>query len=54
MAIKFEFYPVPNKNGAMQKQYYPKVVNTRTVDTEELAKEIQDASRRSAIIWRNT
>ena len=44
MAIKFEFYPVPNKNGAMQKQYYPKVVNTRTVDTEELAKKIQDAS----------
>lgn len=44
MAIEFEFYQSPNTNGKKKKTYYPKVVNWRTVTTQELAEEINDAS----------
>lgn len=40
MAIEFEFYQSPHTFGEKTKKYYPKVVNYRTVTTQELAEEI--------------
>ena len=44
MAIEFEFYQSPHTFGEKTKKYYPKVVNYRTVTTQELAEEIHSGS----------
>lgn len=44
MAVQFEFAPVPAPAGKLEKlQYYPRVVNRKTVSTEDFAQEIESA-----------
>ena len=44
MAIEFEFYQSPDSLDKKTKKYYPKVVNYRTINTQELAEEIHSGS----------
>lgn len=40
MPIKFEFYRTPVTAGTQKKRYYPKVVSTRRIGTDQLSREI--------------
>ena len=56
MAIEFEFYQSPDSLDKKTKKYYPKVVNYRTVNTQELAEEIHSGSTLTTadIVFMNT